>query len=380
MFKLREAIDELEAQSGLDVRELSAHIDRLQAILCRELHEATRRGDHVLEGKTPNAWAASACRVSASSASDRLCVGEQLNNLPRVAEALRSGDVGYQAAAVICHLSDLLGEKRGLVDEEKWLEYSKQFSIKNLRRLAEHARFVADPEGAERDSEEDYEQRYLHLSELGAMYKLDAVLDRECGMALRTALESLTKRLGETDNRTPKQRRADAFKEIVQHSLDQGTLPKRNGARPQLAVHFTVDGLKGELADGMPIPGKTVQRLACDCSMHRVVKAESMAIDVGRAKRTAQPAQWRALKARHRTCAAPGCERPIGWTQAHHLEFWSRGGQTNAHRLIPLCYYHHRLVHEGGWQVVMAGERVDFIPPETPLMLRRRWGESRWAA
>ena len=212
------------------------------------------------------------------------------------------------------------------------------------------------------------------------MYKLDAVLDRECGMALKTALESLTQRLGPADNRTPRQRRADALKEMVIHALDGGSLPRRNGARPHLAVHTTAEGLKGELADGTPISGKTVQRLACDCAMHRVVMAESMVIDVGRAKRTAQPAQWRALKARHRTCAAPGCERPLGWTNAHHLEFWEHGGETNAHRLVPLCYFHHRLVHEGGWQVVMAGGRVEFIPPESPVMFRRRWGEYRRAA
>src|SRR5919201_823184 len=121
-------------------------------------------------------------------------------------------------------------------------------------------------------------------------------------------------------------------------------------------------------------------RLACDSVMHRVVKAESRVIDVGRAKRSAQPAQWRALKARHRTCAGPGCERPLGWTSAHHVEFWSEGGETNLGKLLPLCYYHHRLLHEGGWQVVLAGERVEFIPPDTPVMTRRRWGERRWAA
>ena len=136
MQKLCEAIEELEAQGGLDVRELSAHIDRLQALLCRELRDAVKRGEHLLEGKTANGWAATTCRVSGSSAADRLCVGEQLGNLPRVASALRSGEIGYQAAAVICHLSDLLGEKRERLEEEEWIGYSKQFSIKNLRRLA----------------------------------------------------------------------------------------------------------------------------------------------------------------------------------------------------------------------------------------------------
>jgi uncharacterized protein DUF222 len=379
MQKLREAVAELEVDE-VDVRELSGLIDRLQAILCQALRDGVKRGDHLLEGKTPCGWVAETCRVSGTSAADRLRVGEQLPRLPGIAAALRSGQIGYQATSVICHLSELLGEKGEQIEEEDWIGYARQFSIKNLRRLAEHARYLVDPDGAERNAEEDYAQRYLYLSELGSMYRLDALLDREAGMALKTALETLTQRLGPTDERSPKQRRADALKEIVVHAMDRGTLPRRNGARPHLSVHTTVEGLKGELGDGMPISGKTVRRLACDSVMHRVLKAESMVIDVGRAKRTAQPAQWRALKARHRTCAAPGCERPIGWTQAHHVEFWSEGGETNARKLVPLCYYHHRLVHEGGWQVVLAGERVEFIPPDTPAMIRRRWGERRWAA
>jgi hypothetical protein len=105
-----------------------------------------------------------------------------------------------------------------------------------------------------------------------------------------------------------------------------------------------------------------------------------MVIDVGRAVRTAQPAQWRGLRARHKTCAGPGCDRPIGMTDAHHIEFWANGGKTALPKLVPLCYFHHRLVHEGGWQVVLAGGGVRFIPPDTVFIRRRRWGESRWAA
>jgi len=123
-----------------------------------------------------------------------------------------------------------------------------------------------------------------------------------------------------------------------------------------------------------------VQRLACDGVLHRVLKADSMVIDVGRAKRTAQPAQWRGLKARYKTCAWTECDRPIGWTQAHHLDFWAAGGKTDLRKMIPLCHHHHRLVHEGGWQVVQTSQRLEFIPPDRPALTRRRWGETRWAA
>ena len=105
-----------------------------------------------------------------------------------------------------------------------------------------------------------------------------------------------------------------------------------------------------------------------------------MVVDVGRAKRTAQPAQWRAIKARHQTCAWPGCDRPASWTQAHHIELWKDGGRTDLDKMIPLCYHHHRLVHEGGWQVVIVGKSIEFIAPDRPVMIRRRWGERTWAA
>ena len=185
MQTLRDAVREVESEEALDPQELSSLIDRLQAVLCRALNEGKKRGDHLVTGQSPCAWAAGLCRLSPQSATDRLRVGAQMHNLPRIAEALSSGEIGYQSAALLCHLSDQLGEKRDQIDEELWVDYSKRFSIKSLRYLTEHARYVWDAESVERDDEEDYEQRYLHLSEFGRMYKLDAVLDRAGGAALR---------------------------------------------------------------------------------------------------------------------------------------------------------------------------------------------------
>jgi hypothetical protein len=375
---------DLHAENDLvDLRRLSAAIDRLQAKLCRVVHGAQKRGEHLLTGQSPCSFVAATCQMSRTSAADRLCVGEQLDSLPRIGGALSSGEIGYQAASVICHLSEQLGEKRELIDEESWLGFAQRFTIKELRYLSYQARQHWDPDGMERDDEEDYEQRYLHLSPLGRMWKLDALLDPEAGAALRTAIEALSNRAGSADQRSPKQRRADALGAIVHHAMDRGTLPRRNGARPHVAVHTTIDGLRGgpgsTLEDGTPISEKTVQRLACDGTLSRVVKAGSVVVDVGRATRSVSPAQWRALKARYRTCAFPGCDRPINWTSPHHVEFWARGGRSDLPNLLPLCYYHHRLVHEGRWQVIRAGEGFQFIPPELHQLWEaapRRWGEA----
>src|SRR3989454_9836345 len=305
----READDDF-----VDTRRLSAAIDRLQGKLCRVVAAARKRGDHLLAGQSACTWVAAQCQMSKTTAADRLCVGEQLRNLPGIAEALSAGQIGYQAAAVICHLSEQVGEKRQYIDQDHWISYAERFSIKDLRYLTYEARVRWDCEGFERQAEEDFERRSLDISEtIGGMYRLDAWLDPVGGAAFQAAIESLSNPLGADDQRTAKQRRADALVEAMHHAMGAGVLPRRNGARPHISVTTTIEGLKGELGaaasqleSGMPISSKTVQRLACDGTLHRVIKADSVVVDVGRATRSVSPSQWRALKARHRTCAASG--------------------------------------------------------------------------
>jgi Domain of unknown function (DUF222) len=340
---------------------------------------ATARGDHLLRGQSRVSWVAETCLLSKTSAADRLCVGAELDSLPRVESAVAGGEIGYQAASVICHLSEQLGEKKDQLDQEDWVGYARRFSIKQLRHLALAARHAWDPEGFEKDTEEDYSRRYLYLSEMGCMYKLDAVLDPEGGAALKTAIDALSKPLGQSDTRWPKQRRADALVELVQHALDRGTLPRRNGVRPHVSVTTTLEGLKGELGaaaseleHGMPVSSKTVQRLACDGTLSRVLKADTVVTEVGRATRAISPSTRRALQARDKGCRWPGCDRPASWSAGHHIQFVSKGGSNHHRNLVLLCHQHHRLVHEGGWQVVRAGDGLKFIPPERVVFARSR--------
>ena len=373
---------------SIDPKELRQVIDLLEGKFCQLVHVGKERGEHLLSGRTPVSWVAGSCALSATSASDRLCVGEQLEAMPKVAQALSSGQIGYQSTSIICHFRDKLGAKSELCNQEQWIGYAREHSVKDLRWLADHVRYVLDPDGFDHDLEEDYEQRFLKLSEMRGMYHLTGVLDREGGAALASALDSLSSPRGSQDTRSPKQRRADALTEIVYQALDQGRLPRRNGVRPHITVNTTPEGLKAELGaeaselpGGVPISSKTVQRLACGGTLCRVLKADSVVIDVGRATQAVSPAQWRALKARHRTCGAPGCDRPVSWTSPHHIEFWAKGGSSNLPNLLPLCFYHHRLVHEGGWQVVRAASGIKFIPPDNlPARWARGPGPMRWAA
>ena len=114
--------------------------------------------------------------------------------------------------------------------------------------------------------------------------------------------------------------------------------------------------------------------------MARVLLADSMVIDVGRATRVIPGPTRRALKVRDRGCRFPGCDRPVGWTTPHHIVAWAQGGPTRLHNLVSICHHHHRLVHEGGWQVVKTAHEIRFLPPDRAVFRRARGPGVRWAA
>jgi len=79
--------------------------------------------------------------------------------------------------------------------------------------------------------------------------------------------------------------------------------------------------------------------------------APGQPLEVGRATRVVAPAQRAALAVRDGGCVFPGCDRPLAWCDAHHLWHWVDGGPTDLANLALLCRAHHRVVHEGGWQL-----------------------------
>src|SRR3984893_2260694 len=374
---------------GIDLKRYRVVIDALEGGFASEARNVQKTGAHLAEGAASAVnWISHTCGMSATSAADRVCVGAQLEALPKLAEALRSGDISYQSASLLCHLRDQLGDKRDLFNEEEMLDLARKHSVASLRFLCRYARHVADPDGFFNDAEADYTRRRLHMSLMSdGMHSIEGLLDPVGGAALRTALDSLMKRLGPDDERTRQQRMADSLVELVHHAMDEGTLPRRNGVKPHVTLTTTLEGLKNELgapaADlelSLPISTRTLERIACDCTMSRVLLAASVVIDVGRATRTISPATRRALRARDGGCRWPGCDRPVNWSTPHHIDFWARGGTSNPPNLLLLCFHHHRLVHEGGWQVVKAGREFRFLPPERVVMKRARGPGMRWAA
>jgi Domain of unknown function (DUF222)/HNH endonuclease len=376
-------------RGNLDLPRYRAVMDALDGDFGSEARDAQKAGEHLVNGNiTAASWIARTCKMSVNSAADRLCVGEQLESLPKVAAALASGEIGYQSVSALAHLRDKLGDKRDLFNEEDMLGYARDYSVAGLRKLCAWAWHVVDPDGFFKEAEENYARRRLHISQMAdGMYAVDGLLDPVTGASLKTAADALAKRKGPEDERTHSQRVHDAVGELVHHAMDQGTLPRRNGVRPHINLTTTIEGLKNEVgappADlelSLPISTRTLERITCDSTMSRVLLADSMVIDVGRATRTVSAPTRRALRTRDKGCRFTGCDRPVDWTNPHHIDHWARGGPNNVPNMVLLCYYHHRLVHEGGWQVIKSGREFRFLPPERVFMRRARGPGMRWAA
>jgi hypothetical protein len=376
-------------ERSVDPKRYRAAIDSLDGDFSVVARDAQKIGEHLVSGNiTAASWIARTCGMSITSAADRLCVGEQLESLTKVAAALASGEVGYQSVSALCHLREQLGEKGCLFDEEEMLGFAREHSVSELRKICNYARHVADPDGFFSDAEESFSRRRLHISQmLDGLFRVDGLLDPVSGAAFKTAVDVLAKRKGLEDERIHSQRMADAVGELALHAMEQGTLPRRHSVKPHINLTMTLEALKGELgvppADlelSLPISTRTAERLACDCTMSRVLLADSMVIDVGRATRTVSPPTMRALRVRDKGCRFPGCDRQVNWSNPHHIIAWSRGGPGNLPNLVLLCYYHHRLVHEGGWQVIKSGREFRFMPPDRVVMRRARGPGLRWAA
>ena len=196
---------------------------------------------------------------------------------------------------------------------------------------------------------------------------LSGWLDAEVERRRRAAREA-----GEDLTGTGPRLRAEALVEMARRATaaDDG----RPSARPLLWVTATDDDLASgsgvcEVIGGGLVSARLAQCLACDADITPVVIDAEGRINLGRTKRSASATQRRLLALRDGGCTFPGCDRPPGWTQCHHIWWWELGGPTDLDNLCLLCSHHHHLCHTGGFRCARdeGGELVFDRPDGTRL-------------
>jgi hypothetical protein len=358
-------------------------IDLLELRLAREAAAFAATDEHMAQGSTsPVDWVRHQCRMSGNAGARSIATGEEADRLPASVTALGEGRIGFAHLALLAATARALqGTAREAgFDERPLLELAVEHSVGRFAFDCTDARHAADAAGVLAEHVSAVESRRLELSrcEDGRMV-IRGLLDPVGGAALRVALAPLCARSGVGDDRPRGRRLADGLVELAMHALDRGFATDRGGPRTHLQLTASVETVRGvvgapggDLEFAGAVPAATVQRLACDASVRRVLLGpESVVIDVGRALRVPSGAGRAALRVRDRGCVWPGCDRPSSWTNVHHVVHWGHGGDTNLHNLVLLCHRHHWSVHEGGWQLVRTDDRrVLAIPPSS---MYRSW-------
>ncbi|MPZ52344.1 MAG: DUF222 domain-containing protein [Acidimicrobiia bacterium] len=377
---LTDAIRELDAE-GMSVDELAEGIpaltvlmDRAEAARLGMVGEFDRRGGADVTAHTSTtSWLKDRCDISGSTAREKVRVARALRLMPLTEAAFGDGRLGYSHVRELtrCHSAhpDVFGDH-----EETLVDVAGPLSVRDLRRALDHWRQTLDGPGVLDELEEQHGRRRLWLSEaFEGMIRMDGDIDPDTAEPIRVALDAICDRdarASTDDHRTQSQKRADALSEICRQWLDGADTPQIGGERPHLDVLVDVDVLSGwtagagETTGGRVVHPEVARRLACDASVSRIVLAgDSEPLDVGRRTRVVPAGMRRALVARDRGCRFPGCDRPPRWCDAHHIIHWIRNGPTSLYNLVLLCRRHHRIVHEGRWQVLRDQGDITFIYP-----------------
>ncbi|HVL90312.1 MAG TPA: HNH endonuclease [Actinomycetota bacterium] len=100
------------------------------------------------------------------------------------------------------------------------------------------------------------------------------------------------------------------------------------------------------------------ETMLCDSAVLPVVFDNGQPIAVGNTTQPIPRRIRRAVTTRDQGCRFPGCDRPVAWTDAHHIRPRSHGGASTPANLISLCRRCHRRIHKRGWRIELEPDGV----------------------
>lgn len=335
------------------VHRLNVDISRLQRELLDTLTALEEAETWIEDGAHDMAhWTAMQLGISRWKAERWLSSGRALRTLPTTADAFERGDLGIDKVVELTRFAEF-DDEDALV---RWAQGVSTGAIRRIGDLRAHEGIEEDTVAVERDRWLEY--RY---ADGGRRFLVDAELPGAAGAVVASALDRLADQIpvmpDEGSERLVGARRADALVALCSVQLADDA----DQDRATIVVHADLDALLDRdinalIEDGPVIGGTTLRRLLCNARMQAVVEHPDGTVHgIGRLSR--EPAPWMMRQLHHRdgTCRFPGCDARR-FTQAHHVEWWSRGGGTDLDNLVLVCAFHHRLVHEHGWELTRDAE------------------------
>ena len=293
-------------------------------------------------------WLHWRCDLSPSAAREKVRVAHALKALPEVSAAFEKGALSYSKVRALTRVATP-------ANEAALVEFALPTTAARVEERCQQMRNTS-PDSVE-VANRAHAQRSLRAfrDRARGTMTLSVELPIEAGELICQALDKAVVNAGETGPEfealgwTAQQ--ADALVTLARSYLGGGCGGSASTADAyQVVIH--VDGAALEGGEGRSdLPLESVKRLSCDGSVVALVDGvDGQALRVGRKQRTVSGALRRALRARDRGCVFPGCGH-THFVDGHHVCHWADGGETSLENTILLCSRHHRLVHEGGYEI-----------------------------
>jgi hypothetical protein len=378
-FRLLSSDELLSAVVG-DVMEIRV----LENVMMQKIAELERRGAaselgyknvaHVLRHavrwdlKTARQWVARAELVSRELTPSGAVLEPEL---PATAAAVTEGVLSGEHISAVAEVMKALPPEA----EQPVVEFAREHEPSAVRAFGQelaYRLYQQDAEPVEADPQPPLNR--LRMEWKGGQLEVSARLDKVTGAKFEAMIDPLAKPRPTTaeegpDPRSRAEREGDAFADLIDLVLRADRLPEHGGEPVTLTLTMAYQDLAEQtgfatLDNRDRIPATLVRRLACNAGVIPVVLGgRSEQTNIGRKTRTFPASIRRLLVARDQGCSFPGCDRPPKHCDAHHVRFWSQGGETSVENAALLCRHHHTLIHQSEWEVRLLNGTPTFIPP-----------------
>lgn len=397
----------LAAGAVLQVTEDIGHVvSRLRAAHTLAIGQAGSSGMWAVDGyATATAWLRDTHLLDGGRARALELTAAWLDDHPATREAFMSGRVSAEHISAIRRTTAAHPKRSRAYPlfERELLEVAANTDPKSTLAVLKAWADAIDSGPGDEESSRNTNRRGFFLSPLADGWDLRGYLPGPEGAELAGVLNAImeTRRRESDDDalNPPATRRADALLDLARSAAANAAPPTRGRNRARIIVTVPLTRLMDNgaeqstseadppdsrgpdlLPDPLTCAGswrcgngpgdgflsmREILRLSCDGEIQRLVLSpQSQPLDIGRATRVVPPHLRTALEIRDRGCVMPGCRRPPSWCEAHHIQHWSKGGETALQNLALLCSRHHHELHNELWGICLA-------PSGQPVATRR---------
>jgi hypothetical protein len=328
-------------RQGLSAEELVCTLQSLLVaertairLTCRYLADLADHMDNMEEGACgallgyADVYHAAECLfgLGPHGARERIRVGRALRSLPRIEEAIVSGELSYSRAREVTRVATP-------GDESAWLDLARTLPMRTLERRVVEATGKESPARTSDPAQLRWSTPETVEVSLRLPAEVWALLQRAMEGARRASEASLCN--------------AEALAAVARDALErQNTDADATDPRHTVVLYECLSCARTEVDTGagpLELGAGAAATLGCGARV-RDLRTE------GRIVRRGGPlprAIERAVRLRDRnTCRVPGCRRRR-YVDVHHITFQSEGGEHSRRNCVCLCTTHHSLLHEG---------------------------------